>query len=611
MTIRGRRFPPWLAAPIFLAAALCPVWVPWIMGAAPADPTAELQARLDAAPPYSAVVLTGDTTLSRPLIMDRDKIYLVGAPSATLRTAGAFPAIVAGAPPSRRRPGWPGKHRVKFPGSETITAGLDLSDAAARFRSSAFEWILAGKQRATISGILARKGDTWGTAGTQAVLVATDGDRAEADNLRITVAHDRLYLWFRTADDVTRQFFWRRPGNPATARVVILMDLAAAKVGAYIDGVYASPIGGTPGPGWTPDAGLVFARPKFPDFATGRDGNAGQANAILGGLRFSDRLEYPWPAEGAKFAASDLAAFGPSASQSSASLDLAAPPVGPDDPFVWYVYKGNLRGCGMLTPTSRIPGASTGAWDDYDTVGEIQIRNLAIIARDRDYGSCLDIGVTRNLQLDNLDLVSGAVGIDSYEVVVSYPLWIRQCRFAGNSKFALALGKGIVYCDALTFDRGPADGFIKVHSAGGLISRFFMAEQGQPQAVSVKNFIGNLSFLDGTINNEGGAAIDAYFRLRRDQVGKGRVGTVVIRNVEVGSAAPRDSVVKLEDPYWKGRTDGEIGSAAAVAENSFMNVVRTRPIFGEASAGWKARQVSPGADVPIPIPFVVPAFPRP
>jgi hypothetical protein len=545
-----------------------------------AETAAAIQARIDACPKGLAVEVRGVVKLERPLLLP-EGVSLVGAPKGVLQTAGPFPAVIAGPPPPRRWPGWPGRQRVDIAGATdgSLTIGLDLSEAVLRLAGSAFE-LAGGEDALTISALLIRKGESWGNNNTAPIL-STDPDRAAADPIRLLLQGTRLMLWFRTQDGITRVATWNRPVDWPTARIVVVLDLAGGRLGAYLDGAYAPADLSGIGPGWGP--GLRMAAGEFTETIAGRDPNNGQGAYVLGGLRVSRKLAAPvGVAAGTTLPGTDAALFGPSKSGTETSLDLAAPPMGADDPLVWHV-RGAKRGCTLLTPAK---------WGVYDTVGEAEIRDLTIQVGDFDHGVGLEIGICRNLRLERLIVTRGAKGILQHHGAVSYPLWLSAIRFSESRQVALTLGRGIVYADALNFDRGPRRAQLQINGVGGLIERFFMAEQPCPAPIVVKNYTGQLTLRDGIINHEGEGP-DAYIVVRRDQTGPGVVAQLIVDHVEVGNAAPEVAVVDLQDPYWKGRT-GTIGSGLLTVRDSFT-IVRPCAVASPGSGAWAVEVSGPVA----------------
>ncbi len=537
-----------------------------------AETAATIQARIDTCSPFDGVEVRGTVKLERPLLLPQG-VSLVGGPKAVLQTTGAFPAVIAGPPPPRRWPGWPGRQRVDIAGATdgTLTVGLDLSEAVLRLAGSAFE-PAGGEDALTISALLIRKGESWGNNNTAPIL-STDPDRAAADPIRLLLQGTRLMLWFRTSDGVIRVATWTRPVDWPTARILVVMDLAGGRLAAYLDGVYVPANLSGIGPGWGP--GLRLAAGEFTETIAGRDPNNGQGAYVLGGLRVSRKLAAPvGVAAGTTLPGTDAALFGPSKSGTETSLDLAAPPEGADDPLVWHV-RGAKRGCTLLTPAR---------WGVYDTVGEAEVRDLTIQVGDFDHGTGLEIGICRNLRLERLIVTRGARGILQHHGAVSYPLWLSGIRFSESRQVALTLGRGIVYADALNFDRGPRRAQLQAGNIGGLIERFFMAEQPCPAPIVIKTFTGQLTLRDGCINYEGEGP-EAYVRVRRDQTGPGIVAQLIVDHVEAGNAAPKVAVVDLQDPYWKGRTDN-VGSGLLTVRDSFT-IVRPCPIARPGSTAWE------------------------
>ncbi len=546
----------------------------------PSNPTvnaAMIQAVLDSGSP---VTVSGTIDIDRPILLPQGG-FIGGGPKGMLRTTGAFPAIIAGPPPKKRWPGFPGAQRVDISAATdgTLKAGLNLAEAVLRLAGSPFE-LSGGEDALTISALLIRRGDTWGSNNTAPIL-ATDPNRAAADPVRLLLQGTRLMLWFRTADGVTRLATWARPVDWATARIVVVLDLAGGRLGAYLDGAFVPANLSAIGRGWGP--GLKLAGGEFTETVAGRDSNTGQGAYVLGGLRVARKLAAPIDvAPGTMLAGTDAALFGPSKTGTETSLDLAAPPLDADDPLIWHV-RGTKRGCSLLTPAK---------WGVYDTVGEAEVRDLLIQVGDFDYGVGLEIGICRNLRLERLIVTRGARGILQHHGAVSYPLWISDVRFSESRQVGLTLGSGIVFADGLNFDRGPRRSQLQINGVGGVIERFFMAEQPCPAPVVVKNYTGQLTFRDGVINYEE-AGPEAYFRVCRDQTGPGVAAQLIIDHVEAGNAAPKVAVVDLQDPYWNGRTD-KIGSGLLTVRDSFT-IIRPSAIARPGSAAWVVEMEGPMA----------------
>lgn len=567
------------------------------------DTVATIQARLDACPPGEAVEVRGTIRLDRPLVLSRDRVSLVGAPKAVLMPTGAFPAIIAGPPPARPYPGWPGRQRVDVSASTdgTLTRGLVLSGGVLRLPGSAFESV-AGLRQMTVAAIAVRTGASWGQNDT-APLIVTDPNRATADPLGLKLKPLQVAFSFRTSDGVSRRAIFRRPADLPTARIMILLDLDAGRVGAYLDGAYAAADLSGIGPGWGP--GLAMARGEFPDFQCGRDpGSSGQGAFVLAGLRVGSRVEATLDVPvGTTLKAgfngvrpTDRNLYGPSLRSFDAGLDLEASPLDGDDPLVWYNYRATKRGCGMVTPV---------AWGVNDTVGELEVRDLTIAQPDRDYGCGFEIGITRNLRLRDLMITGGARGVSQHAVAVSYPLYIDGLWFASNADVALSLGRGIVHADRLTFDRGPAGAQIRIIESGGSISRFFMAQHPMPACITIKNFAYTLTLRDGCINYEGFGP-EAYIRVRREQVGLDKTALLLIESVEVGSKPAKVAVVDLLDPYWNGRMD-KIGRTAVETRGSFTILDPGAVMFRGVSPAWGASRDGVKVEpVKVPVPDPVP-----
>ncbi|OWY58744.1 hypothetical protein B7486_78325, partial [cyanobacterium TDX16] len=170
-----------------------------------------------------------------------------------------------------------------------------------------------------------------------AALISTDSNRLVADPLWLVVRPGNVELRFRVSDGTEKRFVFRRPADTPTCRVVAMVDLDAAKVGAFVDGLYVAP---SARPDWAAGSGLRFAEPEFPDLRVGSDPTIGQAGVILGGLRIRAGLPAAGgkidAAEGTRWTASDSVTFGPSPSNFDVSLDLGAPLDSADDPLVWF-----------------------------------------------------------------------------------------------------------------------------------------------------------------------------------------------------------------------------------------------------------------------------------
>lgn len=584
--------------------------------AAPAraqDTAASIQARLDDdnIAPLSSTS-SAPILLARPILPQQDD-KIVGFPHAVLKTQGMFPAIMPGTPPPKRYPGFWGRHRVPFEDSDgTLTNGLDISDATPRFRASAFERILIGQSKATISFIATRKGDTWGQNGS-AVLVSTDSNRLAADNLWLRVKPTGVDLWFRFSDGIERRFTFKRPADSPTCRFVGLVDLDAAKVGAYLDGVFTLP---TVAPDWAAASGLTFAVPEFPDFRMGTDPIVGQASVILGGFRIRSgagglggKLDVP---PGTPWTLSDARTFGPSTSGYDVWLDLATPLASPDDPLLRYGRGSAKYGYGLLTPaTAYLPGVPVPVqgWDVWDTVGEIEVRDLTIVNGDPEHGSGIEAGIVRNLKVTNVEIQGGARGIDFHEKAVSYPVWLSGVRTVNQREVAIGLGRGICYLDSVNCGAGPRRAHIRIHSAGGKFSRLFLAETTQPVSIDVKNFMSSLAIADSTINFEAFAP-DAFIRLRREKA-DGHKALLSLDHVELGGRAPKVAAIDLLDPYWKGRVDGTVPAAEVVIRESLNVLDRKANLFKGLSGAWVAgndgKTITADGPIVAPAPNPVPA----
>jgi hypothetical protein len=374
-----------------------------------------------------------------------------------------------------------------------------------------------------------------------------DGTVASFGGVTISIGGSGTLLTLQlvTTDGLRRLFttpLALAPNQPL--RVVLLIDLNACQVCAYVNNVGAPVDSYQANANWTAGANLRLNESGWGGATIG-----GSINYVLGGFKVATGLQFPMnPAVGQPIGNVNDSTYAKTSSGYYFALNPS--PTSTADYLTTNCWSplSRFTGIALLTPTDL----TTTKYMNADcTIRDLYFKSMWGYGQGVLYSAGLDF------HIDNCSFRNGAQGVASLTGTTSYPFYMSRCRFDSVSLAAIHLGWGLNWLREISIGATGRYGLM-AHS-NFYMRDFFIAEGGSTRSAIRSyglTYDGTLMKLaDGTINYE---AYSARYMVEVANVLGPRL-SLELDNVTFGNIYGGQPIRVSTPPglptHWSGRFD--------------------------------------------------------